>query len=127
VRWEGGGLVTSRRFIYASKYYYNKFTPSFMRSPCKLVQRTIYKNQYIFLDTTPCSPLKTNQCFGGTCPLHLEGRRINQARNRHEAGSKQRWSRQVPPKRRLNFNGPHRVISQHIELFQALHLLTGSC
>jgi hypothetical protein len=28
---------------------------------------------YIFWDTTPCSPLKVNQCFGGTCRLHLQG------------------------------------------------------
>jgi hypothetical protein len=34
-----------------------------------------------------CSPLKVNQCFGGTC-LHLKGWRISQARNQHEAGSK---------------------------------------
>jgi hypothetical protein len=33
----------------------------------------------------PCSPLKANCLFGGTCRLHLQVRRINQARN-------QRWS-----------------------------------
>jgi hypothetical protein len=29
--------------------------------------------------------LKVNRHFGGTCCLHLQGRRINQARNHHEA------------------------------------------
>jgi hypothetical protein len=32
----------------------------------------------IFWDITPCSPLKLNQRFGGTCCLHLHGRRISQ-------------------------------------------------
>jgi hypothetical protein len=29
-----------------------------------------------FRDITPYSPLKTNRRFGGTCRLHLQGRRI---------------------------------------------------
>jgi hypothetical protein len=35
----------------------------------------------------PCSPLKVNRRFGGTYRLHLQGRRINQARNQRESGS----------------------------------------
>jgi hypothetical protein len=35
----------------------------------------------IFWDITPCSPLKVNRRFGGTCRPHLHGRRICQARN----------------------------------------------
>jgi hypothetical protein len=35
----------------------------------------------IFWDITLCSPLKAKWCFGGTCHLHLEGWRINQARS----------------------------------------------
>jgi hypothetical protein len=31
-------------------------------------------------DTTPCSPLKVNRCSGGTCRLHLHGRRLLQAK-----------------------------------------------
>jgi hypothetical protein len=31
----------------------------------------------IFWDITQCSPLKVNRCFGGTCRLHLQGRRIS--------------------------------------------------
>jgi hypothetical protein len=42
-----------------------------------------------FWDIMPRSPLKVNWHLGGTCCLHLHGRRINHARNQHEAGSKQ--------------------------------------
>jgi hypothetical protein len=43
----------------------------------------------IFWHITPCSPLKANRRFGGTCRLHIQGRRIGQARNQRETGSKQ--------------------------------------
>jgi hypothetical protein len=39
----------------------------------------------VFWDITPYSPLKINRRFGRTC-LHLQGRRISQARNQHESG-----------------------------------------
>jgi hypothetical protein len=35
-------------------------------------------------DIAPCSPLKVNRRFGGTCRLHLQGRRISRARNQRE-------------------------------------------
>jgi hypothetical protein len=35
------------------------------------------------------SPLKISRLFGGTCRLHFQSRRISQARNQYEAGSKQ--------------------------------------
>jgi hypothetical protein len=41
----------------------------------------------LFWDIMPCSPLKVNRCFWGTYRLHLEGRRISQARNHRES----RW------------------------------------
>jgi hypothetical protein len=41
----------------------------------------------IFWDIMPYSPLKIYQLFGGTCRLHLHGRRICQARNQHETCS----------------------------------------
>jgi hypothetical protein len=100
-----------------------------IRSPSKLVQRrssrqvrfkvlrVMVKKNSIFWDITPCSPLTTNRFFGRICRLHPQGRRINQARNQHEACSKQRWRRHVPPKRRLTFNGLHRVTSQNTEIF----------
>jgi hypothetical protein len=39
----------------------------------------------VFWNITPCSLLKVNRRFGGTCRLHLQGRRISQARNQCEA------------------------------------------
>jgi hypothetical protein len=43
----------------------------------------------IFWDKTSCSPLKVNGLSGGTCRLHLQNRRMSQARNQREAGSKE--------------------------------------
>jgi hypothetical protein len=43
----------------------------------------------VFWDRALCSPLKISLYFRRICSLHLQGRRINQARNRHEEGSKQ--------------------------------------
>jgi hypothetical protein len=37
---------------------------------------------------TPCSPLKINQRFEGTCGLRLHGQTISQVRNHHEADRK---------------------------------------
>jgi hypothetical protein len=31
--------------------------------------------------------MKVNRCFGGTCRLHLRGRRIRQARNQRKTGN----------------------------------------
>jgi hypothetical protein len=45
----------------------------------------------IFWDITTCMPLKINRRFGGKCYPHLQGRRINRARNQHEAGSKKKF------------------------------------
>jgi hypothetical protein len=39
-------------------------------------------------DITPCSSLKVNRRFGGTYRLHLQCRRISQARNQREVGGK---------------------------------------
>jgi hypothetical protein len=47
---------------------------------------------FIFWDTTPCSPSKVNRRFGWTCGLHLQGRRINQARNQREVGKDSHYS-----------------------------------
>jgi hypothetical protein len=43
----------------------------------------------VFWDITPFKLLKVNQCFRGTLCLHLQGQRISQTRNQHEAVSKQ--------------------------------------
>jgi hypothetical protein len=42
----------------------------------------------IVWNITPCSPLKANRRFGEICHLHIK---INKARNKHAAGSKQSW------------------------------------
>jgi hypothetical protein len=42
----------------------------------------------VFWDITLCSPLKVNRCFVGIYCLHLQGRRVRQARKQCEAGSK---------------------------------------
>jgi hypothetical protein len=39
----------------------------------------------VFRDITPCSPLKVNSRFGGTCRLHLQGRRRSQVRKQGES------------------------------------------
>jgi hypothetical protein len=45
------------------------------------VLTAVVKKSSVFWDITPCSPLKVNRPFEGTCRLHLQGRRISQARN----------------------------------------------
>jgi hypothetical protein len=51
------------------------------------VLTTVLMKSTIFWDIMLCSPLKVNQHFRGTYHLHLQGRRISQARNQHES----RW------------------------------------
>jgi hypothetical protein len=82
----------------------------------------------IFWDITPCSLLKVTRLVWRTCCLHLYGWRVRCARNQHEAVNKHtlehgRWSWQVPPKRRLTFNGLHGVISQKIVLLLTFFML----
>jgi hypothetical protein len=85
--------------------------------------RTLHLKSSIFWDITSCSQLKMNRRFGGSCRIHIQGRRISQARNQREARSyllilrPWRWRWHVPPKRRLTFNWLHGVISQKRELF----------
>jgi hypothetical protein len=80
----------------------------------------------VFWVVMPCSPLKVNQCFGGTCRLPLHGRRICQTRKQLEGVSGHvgllifwpwKWRRHVPPKRGFTFNGLHGVTSQKMVSF----------
>jgi hypothetical protein len=62
--------------------------------------------------------LKISSCFGRTCRLHRQGRKISQEKYQREASSNLRpwrWRRHVPPKRRLIFNGLQGVIPRKIE------------
>jgi hypothetical protein len=75
-----------------------------------------------------CSSLKVNRCFGVIFRIHFQGPRINQARNRHKAVSKNgqillclvisyltysstmKMEAHVLPKLWFTFNGLHGVI-----------------
>jgi hypothetical protein len=37
-------------------------------------------NSSFFCDTTPCSPLKVNQCFVGALRLHFQGKRSQEGK-----------------------------------------------
>jgi hypothetical protein len=63
----------------------------------------------VYRDIMPCSGLKANRRFGGTC-LNCKSSILCQAGNQHEEGSMQRLH--VPPKRRLTSNRPRSVVSQ---------------
>jgi hypothetical protein len=87
--------------------------PSFNR----LCHPFVWLKNTIFWAVTPCSPLKVNRHFGGTCRLYLQDRRINWARYHRQSRWQvrpSRWRQYVSPKRRLTCNGLHGVISQNI-------------
>jgi hypothetical protein len=44
-----------------------------------------------FINIKPCIPFKANRRFGGTCRLHFQNRRMSQARNELEVGSKKTY------------------------------------
>jgi phosphatidylserine synthase len=77
-----GGVELSGTAIRVTGNYYVGF-----EAPAAVVM-----NSSVFWDITPCSPLKVNRRFVGTCRLYLQVRRISQARNQHEAGSKHIYS-----------------------------------
>jgi hypothetical protein len=51
--------------------------------------RYITLRSSIFWDIMPRSPLKVNRHFEGTCPLHLQGRKVSQGINQRKIRSKQ--------------------------------------
>jgi hypothetical protein len=57
---------------------------------CEVLTAVVMKST-IFWDITPWGPLKVYRRFGGTRHLHFQGRKISQAGNQLEAGSKQSW------------------------------------
>jgi hypothetical protein len=56
------------------------------------VLATVIMKISAFFDTTPCSPLKINRHFEGTCRLHCQDRRISEERNCSESGIKQSFT-----------------------------------
>jgi hypothetical protein len=76
----------------------------------------------IFWYITPCSLLKVNRRFGGTCRFHFQGRIRRESSACHLLSRwflarlilrHWRWRQYVPLKRRLTFNGLHSVITRH--------------
>jgi hypothetical protein len=57
-----------------------------LRTP--VVRKPQVKTCHIFSNITPCGPVTVNRRFHGLHRLHLQGRRVRQAGNQHEAGSK---------------------------------------
>jgi hypothetical protein len=53
------------------------------------VLMAVAMKNYNFFDIMPCSPLKLNRRFGGTCRLHLQDLIISQARNQRGEGGKE--------------------------------------
>jgi hypothetical protein len=47
-----------------------------------------YISVYNITFLSPCCPLNMKRCFGGTCRLRLQDRRISQERNQNDAGDK---------------------------------------
>jgi hypothetical protein len=102
-------------------------------SLCPLIKT--YLKSIIFWDMTPCSLLSCKRRFGETYRLHLQGWRNNSARSRWQAFLQVvaelflqpwRWRRYVPPKRRLQLNRLHGVISQKMILFITTAVRTSS-
>jgi hypothetical protein len=53
------------------------------------VLKTVIMKKSVFWVTMQCSLFKISLYLGATFRLHLQGRRINQARSQHDADSKQ--------------------------------------
>jgi hypothetical protein len=142
------------KLLFENKLLWSILSNEFSSSDEKLTVFTVYKLFYlylwtvillyrpqdlqswhpltsIFLDVTSCSLLKVNWHFGGTCHAHLQGQRISQARNQHEAGSKQSFmlvsclaysltlemGATCSSKTSVDFSRLHGIISQKTELF----------
>jgi hypothetical protein len=73
-------------------------------------QFMIHPKSTIIWDITPCSPLKVNQCFRGTYRLHLQGRRISQARNLLES----RWGSKLFQQTTWHYIPEDRTLHNHL-------------
>jgi hypothetical protein len=75
------------------------------------VLKVVVMKSFIFWDITPCSLLKMNRYFRGTCPFYIQGHTMNPARNQCEEGS------MLASKYHLTFNRLLSITSQKTELF----------
>jgi hypothetical protein len=66
-------------------------TASVLRFVGSEVLTAVVMKSSMFWDITPCSQLKVNRRFTGTCHLHLQGRRKSRARYQRES----RWQRSL--------------------------------
>jgi hypothetical protein len=74
-----------------------------------------WSKNFVFWNITPCSLMKVSRLFGGTHPSPSSRSKINQARNQHEADSKQSNVKAMySSETSVEF---HRVMSQTLELF----------
>jgi hypothetical protein len=64
----------------------NVFREKLNQMALEVLTAVVMKSTVLW-DITPCSALKSNRRFRGTYGLHLQGRRISQARNQSES----RW------------------------------------
>jgi hypothetical protein len=80
---------------------------------------TVAMMSFIFWNITLCRLLKVNRHLGGTCHIHLQGRKISQVRNQYKSFTAtcfhampilqpSRWKQYVPLKCWLTFNRLHR-------------------
>jgi hypothetical protein len=76
------------------------------------VLKAVVMKDYVFWEITPRIALKVKRRSGGICRLHVHGQGISQARERHDAGSKQ-----GSPQGQLTLNKLQVVISPRRELF----------
>jgi hypothetical protein len=76
----------------ASAFRMRRHSQQYMRKYFGLdvLTEVVIKNP-VFWDITPCCPLKINRNFGEIFRLHLQDRRINQARNQYEEVNKQQY------------------------------------
>jgi hypothetical protein len=106
------GILFGRRYCVSNKTGRFNF----------LTFTTLCTKSSVFWDITPCNPFESQMMLRSNISPPSSGRRINQAKNRHESDWflalfifwPCRWRRHILPKRRLTFNGLHGVISQKV-------------
>jgi hypothetical protein len=90
----------------------------------------VFVKSSFFWDITQCGLLNVNRRCGGRYRLHLQGRRISQTRNQHEAGSRQssrlayyltlKMEVKCSSETSVDFQRLHVVISQKMELVEVM-------